>query len=873
MSRRTGSKRGAASGFRVKLLMAMMLVVMGITAVALYFAERSVASDVQRSLRDEFQSEISYLLGVHEALRAALTERCRVLAKSVRIRAALEESDVEDLYAVATVELRDVLHTKDEPDDETGIHTLRARFFRFVDAHGAVIPPPREPGAAAGEEWETRLAPTGGARAEQQIGYVRATDAEGREVIHEVIATPIVKTDTGEIIGAIVLGFKPVALDGKHASSELKSGLWLEGLLHLPTLADATRTAIGSEVARAISNVSRRTRRNVTVPLDGMPHLIFAQPLNPDSQFPRAYHVCFYSLADALARQRKVQWQILGSAALLLLGGLIASHFVSVGFSAPVERLAVDSAKNLAQRERAEAALVLTEKRYRSIFENAVEGIFLLTPEGRFLSANPALARICGYDSPAQLIAEVSDPAHQLYVKPERFEEFIRCLATEGTVSGFEAEAMRKDGRRIWLSQNGRAVRDTGEGTLTLECTIDDISERKQAGDALLVVNAELEKALDDLKQTQQQIIQQERLRALGQMASGIAHDFNNALVPILGFAELLQLNSAILDDRPTALKYLEIIQTAAQDASSVVARLREFYRSRDHHEKFSAIDLTRLIEQAVSLTRPRWKDQAQAGGATIEVRTELAPIPAIAGDESALREVLTNLVFNAVDAMPGGGTITLRTHQLGGSAVIEVADTGTGMSDEVRQRCLEPFFSTKGDRGTGLGLSMVFGIIQRHSGMIDIRSEPGRGTTFVITLPFAQSSVTTHAGPEPAEAMRSLRVLVVEDEPQVRELLAASLGADGHRVELAAHGIDGLKRFLDGTFDLVLTDKAMPGMSGDQLASAIKQIAPKMPIILLTGFGQFLNPEDYPDVNVVAPKPISIPALREAIATALRAA
>jgi signal transduction histidine kinase len=392
--------------------------------------------------------------------------------------------------------------------------------------------------------------------------------------------------------------------------------------------------------------------------------------------------------------------------------------------------------------------------------------------------------------------------------------------------------------------------------------------------DELRVRNADLQAALAELKSTQQQIIQQERLRALGQMASGIAHDFNNALVPILGFCELLQLSPDILADKKKSANYLETIRIAAQDAASVVGRLREFYRANEEHEKFSPVDLSKLVEQAVNLTKPKWKDQAQAAGATVRVVPELSAVPPIAGEEPALRELLTNLIFNAVDAMPDGGTITIRTRRDGGRVVLEVADTGTGMSEEVRRRCLEPFFSTKGERGTGLGLSMVFGIVQRHGGEIDIRSAVGKGTTFVITFPpQAAGEVAANFAAAAPLANRALKVLVVDDEELVRDLLAAALARDGHHVELAEQGVDGLRRFMAGKFDLVVTDKAMPGMSGDQMATAIKQVSPKTPIILLTGFGQFLDKEKIPNVDVLASKPIGIVALREAITAALTAA
>ena len=272
-----------------------------------------------------------------------------------------------------------------------------------------------------------------------------------------------------------------------------------------------------------------------------------------------------------------------------------------------------------------------------------------------------------------------------------------------------------------------------------------------------------------------------------------------------------------------------------------------------------------------VTLTQPKWKGQMQAAGVMIDIARELGDVPPVRGDESALREVLTNLIFNAVDAMPRGGKITMRTRRDGNFALIEVADSGTGMTEEVRKRCLEPFFTTKGERGTGLGLSMVFGIIQRHTGTVEIESEVGKGTTFILRLPLQRMNDTvTAAAADAGEALRSLGILVVDDEPQVREFISAALTGDGHRVETANDGADGLRRFRDGTFDVVLTDKAMPGMNGDQMASAIKMMKPRTPVMLLTGFGQFLDKADLPSIDILLSKPIGIGKLREALSSAL---
>jgi signal transduction histidine kinase/ActR/RegA family two-component response regulator len=382
-----------------------------------------------------------------------------------------------------------------------------------------------------------------------------------------------------------------------------------------------------------------------------------------------------------------------------------------------------------------------------------------------------------------------------------------------------------------------------------------------------------------ELSRTQSRISQQERLNALGQMASGIAHDFNNALVPVAGYAELLLENPGELTNAERAAKYLELILTGVRDAASVVGRLREFYRRREGAETFTAVALNQLVEQAVALTRPKWRDEALRRGRSIEVRTTLAPGPPIRGNESELREMLTNLIFNAVDAMPEGGTITLRTSVRPAAAdgadpgaapevMLEVSDTGVGMTEEVRRRCLEPFFSTKGERGSGLGLAMVYGTVRRHRGTVDIDSAVGIGTTVIIRLP--ADSTPVPAATRTMSRGLALSVLVADDEPMARDVMTQFLSLDGHRVEAAADGREALEKFRAGRFDVVVTDQAMPILSGDQLARSVKALAPSVPVILVTGFGDIMTASGQVPAGVdsILTKPVSLATLREALAT-----
>jgi signal transduction histidine kinase len=382
----------------------------------------------------------------------------------------------------------------------------------------------------------------------------------------------------------------------------------------------------------------------------------------------------------------------------------------------------------------------------------------------------------------------------------------------------------------------------------------------------------QLEDALSDLKAAQRQTLQQERLHAFAEMAGGVVHDFSNALMSVIGYSEILIQSPDTLKDTATTLDYLRTMNTAGRDAAQVVSRLRDFYRPRDGGDPFAAADLNELVEQAVSLTQPRWKDQALVQGYSIVIEFDMEKVPPVNCNGSELREALVNLICNAADAMPAGGKITLGTRREPESVVLSVTDNGAGMSPEVRARCLEPFFTTKGDKGTGLGLSMVLGIIKRHEGTVEIESEPGQGTTFRIRLPSLVPLLASENSEEAALGV-SLNVLVVDDEDVPRNVVTKYLTAGGHRVTTATCGREAMEKFHAEQFDLVLTDQGMPGMSGYELARALKQIRNSQPIILLTGFS---GPAPYPkanssEVDLIIHKPISSGELTRAITSVVK--
>ena len=399
-----------------------------------------------------------------------------------------------------------------------------------------------------------------------------------------------------------------------------------------------------------------------------------------------------------------------------------------------------------------------------------------------------------------------------------------------------------------------------------------EVAERVRIEETVLETNRQLADALKRLEASQDQVIQRERMHALGRMAHGIAHDFNNALAPILGFSELLLMKPELLADTKKVRSYLEMIHTAAKESERVTSRLREFYRYRDDNEVFSTVVINDVVLQAISIAQPRWKDQSLAAGVHIDIRTEMGNVPTVVGNEAELREMIVNLVFNAIDAIAKRGTITLRTEVQGRWLVITVADDGVGMTEEVRAQCLEPFFSTKEIEGTGLGLGSVYGIVRRHEGQIDIQSEPARGTSISISLPLDKGDKRPEPSRLASAAVAPLRILVVEDEPLVREVLGVYLDEDQHNVTTAVNGRDGLEKYQAGEFDLVMTDRAMPEMNGDQLAQEIRKLNPKQPVLLLTGFGDLMagSGEQPEGVDLVVSKPFTLTTLRNAIAKVL---
>ncbi len=373
---------------------------------------------------------------------------------------------------------------------------------------------------------------------------------------------------------------------------------------------------------------------------------------------------------------------------------------------------------------------------------------------------------------------------------------------------------------------------------------------------------AELSHYIAEQERIREQFSQIEKLSALGELASGVAHDFNNTLAGILGRAQLIQRTN----DPEKISRGLNIIIKTAEDGAKTVKRIQDFARQRRDHD-FEPVSIDQILLDVSEITRPRWKDRAEASNIQISLDLQIRSKAKVMGDESELREVLVNMVFNAVDAMPDGGQLTLAAYDSDESVVIMIADTGSGMSAEVKSRIFDPFFTTKGKAGMGLGLAVSFGIIRRHEGSVKVDSEVGFGTKFMISLPKAE--VTEEANLSEVELAKPLpndshsaklprtfnenqpKILVVDDEEPVRVLLRDLLEHEGCRVYIAPGSREALGLFDVHQFDGIFTDVGMPGMSGWELAHAIRQRNKTIPIAVVTGWGEAVGSDEQKEAGV----------------------
>lgn len=472
------------------------------------------------------------------------------------------------------------------------------------------------------------------------------------------------------------------------------------------------------------------------------------------------------------------------------------------------------------------------EEKYRSIFENAVEGIFQSAPENGFKTVNPSMARTLGYDSPEELISTVTDVDSQLFVDPEVAAQVSNTLAAEGVIQGVEVEAYRKDGEKIWLSLNIRLVRDENGKVLFREGSIEDVSGRKRGE--------------SERKQLEDQLRQSQKMEAIGQLAGGVAHDFNNLLTAINGYSSLA-LQRANPDDRMKS--YLEEIRKAGDRAANLTRQLLAF--GRKQMLKPVALNLNDVVADMNKMLRRLIGEDIQL---TAKLNPELRKIKADAGQ---IEQVLVNLVVNSRDAMPQGGHLTIETSNFdvdheyvskhlgvppGGYVMLAVSDTGCGMNPETKARIFEPFFTTKEKgKGTGLGLSTVYGIVKQSGGNIWVYSEPTHGSTFKVYLPqlVGEEAPAEECAAEMTAPRGSETILLVEDEEVVRGLARQILEQAGYNVLDASGGEEAIRlsRERREPIHLLLTDVVMPETSGKEIAQRLTSMRPATRVLYMSGY------------------------------------
>jgi two-component system, cell cycle sensor histidine kinase and response regulator CckA len=476
------------------------------------------------------------------------------------------------------------------------------------------------------------------------------------------------------------------------------------------------------------------------------------------------------------------------------------------------------------ERWQGDMALREAEQNYRTIFEEAIVGIFRTGPEGQYITVNPALARMLGYDSPEEVKASVTDISRQLYVDPEQRREFMSLVEKQGSVRDFEIQIYRKNGSKMWVSANARAIYRDGR-IVAYEGTNEDITERK-----LL----------------QQQLLQAQRLDAVGQLAGGIAHDFNNLLGVVLGQGELLLER---LQTGDPSRRRIEQICLAAQRAVSLTAQLLAFSRQQILHP--IVLDLNAVLRNLNDM-------MGRLIGEDIVIVNRLDPaLGWVKGDVSQIEQVLMNLAVNARDAMPQGGTLTIETSNIdidrmaqrysgagpGQYALLTITDTGQGMDEETMTQIFEPFFTTKEkSKGTGLGLATVYGIIKQSGGYISVTSELGSGTTFSIYLPRTNEALDVERPLETTQVSRESEgetILLVEDSAPLRSVTYEFLQEAGYQVLEA----DNAERALElaekhnAPICLMITDVIMPIMNGRVLAARLAKTQPRMKVLYVSGY------------------------------------
>ena len=503
-----------------------------------------------------------------------------------------------------------------------------------------------------------------------------------------------------------------------------------------------------------------------------------------------------------------------------------------------VEQLEVERRLNEAEEE-----LKKSEERYHNLVEFANVGI-ITTEDSKITQVNRRAEEIYGYSKKELIGQSPNILTMNKYKKQHRemLNEILRCGKAEKTI--FEEEGVKKNGSLFPIEISFSLTREEENMVIAV---IRDITERKEM---------------------EHKLLQSEKLKSLGELAGGVAHDFNNVLAAILGRVQLMRMimkaPQGERERRKSMIeikKSLKVVEKAALDGAETVRRILEFSRRTEDDRHFTEVDLNKVIDDALEFTKVRWKDEAEAKGIKIQIKKELFPPSLISGSTSELREVFTNLINNAIDAMPQGGNINIKTFREDSHIITKIKDTGIGIPKAIRDRVFDPFFTTKGVQSTGLGLSISYGVITRHRGTITVDSVEGRGTTFNIQFPLSEKAIEEKRVKPKQDKQRKASILVIEDEKDVGQLLSDILITGGHKVIVVSSGEKGIELFHRKRFDLVFTDLGMPGISGWQVAKEIKKIDGKTPVALITGWQVHLKHYEMEKsgVDLIVTKPFQV--------------
>jgi len=533
-----------------------------------------------------------------------------------------------------------------------------------------------------------------------------------------------------------------------------------------------------------------------------------------------------------------------------IVGYLVAANRSSSGPIDPRERelleMLADSLAVAIRNSRLYSEVAETKRSLEQMVRSAGDAIISIDRRGSITGWNPAAEQIFGWSAREAIGRSL------VGMFPAHYEQAARhALTGARPASTFDLTAKRADGKM-----------------LTLAVTLSGVPGREGRVEGLLAIVRDM----TSQRELETQMHQSEKLTALGQVAGGIAHDFNNLLQAILGYSQLMSKN---LQNTDVVRRGLSVIETAAVGGAETVRRIQKFARLRPD-EPFVSVELNQVVHDSVAITRPRWEERVAKGGVPLRLDLRLTPLPTVMGRPSELNEVITNLILNAIDAMPQGGTLGIHTRPEGDEhVVLTVADTGVGMAEHVRKRIFDPFFTTKGEVGTGLGLSVSYSIIQRHGGEMRAESQPGRGTTFTIVLPVGavERAQASEGAEEPGS--RHGRILLVDNELPVMTVLGDMLTEVGHDVIPVASGAEAIRVFVPGSFDLVMTNLGMTGLTGWDVAERVRTSDLHVPIVFITGWG--LQAEDRErcrqlGVQNVLFKPLRPGELHQAVQEALAA-